>query len=219
MTARSYVDFACATRASIAWLSISSPGLGGSAPATSTSSVRPAEPATVGESRPTICVADHNDSVPINTSDRPGPARTSELLGERRTPQVGFDEQHDRADPGGRARQLTCDSRLPVMGSSRCHQQRAQLTIDVEVAQVRADQVEGLFLAGRQCFVGLLPAKLLSSPRTSKRATLGSDAEQRKTVDRLQILRLPDPPVEALEQQRDAQPEQQTQDLAEDRVP
>ena len=65
-----------------------------------------------------------------------------------------------------------------------------------------ADQVERLGLAGRQGPFGVLPA----SRRTRKRGALGDDTEQRQTVDRLQVLRLPDPPVEALEQEGEPSP-------------
>src|SRR5205085_12208034 len=72
ITTRSYVDLASSSTAPIAWLSINLAGLGGNGtPAASTSSERPAAPSTGSESTSTSCVADHNDSSPINTSDKP----------------------------------------------------------------------------------------------------------------------------------------------------
>jgi hypothetical protein len=60
------VDFTRSSRAAIAWLSISSPGLGGSAaPATSTSRVRRAKPSTDGESESILCVASLNDELEV----------------------------------------------------------------------------------------------------------------------------------------------------------
>ena len=72
-----------------------------------------------------------------------------QFRGERRTAQIGLDEQHHRARPGRRDRQVTGNGRLSLTGSSRCHEQKAQLAIDVEVAQTRADQLERLFLTRR----------------------------------------------------------------------
>src|ERR1700726_209701 len=86
---------------------------------------------------------------------------------------------------------------------------------------MRADQLERPFLDGRQRLFGFFPlsCRAIGSSRTRKRGTLWDDAQKRKSVDSLQIPRLPDPPVEALEQEGDAQAEQETQDGAEDRVP
>ncbi len=43
---------------------------------------------------------------------------------------------------------MTSDRRLPVTRCGGGHEQRVQLTVDVEVAQVRADQMERLGLPG-----------------------------------------------------------------------
>jgi hypothetical protein len=53
---------------------------------------------------------------------------------------------------------MTSDGRLPIARSSRGDQQRPQLTIDVEIAQMRTDQMESLSLARRQRRPRVLPA-------------------------------------------------------------
>jgi hypothetical protein len=54
-----------------------------------------------------------------------------------------------------------------------------------------------------------IPGALLALRRTRKRRALRDDTEQRKPIDRLQILRLPDPPIEALKQEGETQAKQQ----------
>ena len=160
ITIRSYVDFACSSRLSIAWLSISSPGFGGSAaPATSTSSVR-APPSHrpdggVQVDRLRRLAQRHRADQHIRHTR---PRADIELLSDRRTPQIGLQQQHPRAHPRRRARQMTRDGRLPITRGSRGDQQRPQLAIDVEVAQMRADQMESLRLARRQGLLGVLLA-------------------------------------------------------------
>jgi hypothetical protein len=78
---------ACWSSAAIAWLSIGSPGLGGStAPATSTSSARPLAPSLPGRSRAIDCTASLSGAAPISTSDRPGPEGMSSWRAQRRGP-------------------------------------------------------------------------------------------------------------------------------------
>src|SRR5437763_756567 len=86
---------------------------------------------------------------------------------------------------------------------------------------MRADQLERLFLPGRQSLFDFVPACCPATTpcRTRQRCTLGDYAKQRNTVDRLQILWLPDPPVELLKQEGSAQAEQQAKQGAEDRIP
>ena len=110
---------------------------------------------------------------------------------------------------------MTRNGRLPITRSSRRDQQRPQLPIDVEIAQMRPDQMESLSLPRRQRFSGAL----LALRRTRKRVALRNDTKQRKTIDRLQILRLPDPPIKTLQQKRDTQAKKQTQHPTKDRVP
>jgi hypothetical protein len=47
---------------------------------------------------------------------------------------------------------MTRDRRLAIARGSRGDQQRPRLTIDVEVPQMRADQMEGLRLTRRPAF-------------------------------------------------------------------
>jgi hypothetical protein len=110
---------------------------------------------------------------------------------------------------------MTSHRRLPITRSSRRDQQRPQLPIDVEVTQMRPDQMKRLSPTRRQHFPGVL----LASRRTRKHRALRDDTKQRQTVDRLQILRLPDPPIKTLQQKSDAQTEQQTQHSAKGYVP
>jgi hypothetical protein len=70
---------------------------------------------------------------------------------------------------------------------------------------MRPNQMKSLSLTRRQHFHGAL----LASRGTRKRVTLRDNTQQRQTVDRLQILRLPDPPIEALKQEGETQAKQQ----------
>ena len=65
---------------------------------------------------------------------------------------------------------------------------------------MRTDQMESLSLTRRQ----RRPGVLLAFRGARERGALGDDAEQRQAIDTLQILRLPDPSVQALEQKGDA---------------
>ena len=84
------------------------------------------------------------------------PGLRVELLGEYRTAQIGLQQQHPRTHFRRRPRQVTRDRRLAIARSSRGDEQRAQLPIDVEVAQMRTDQLEGLRLARMVFFVCVL---------------------------------------------------------------
>ena len=75
-----------------------------------------------------------------------------------------------------------------------------------EVAQMRANQLEGLGLAGRQN--PLARPRPLARNATAQRL-LGDDPEQRQPIDRLEILRLPDPAIQALQQEGETQAEQE----------
>ena len=68
-------------------------------------------------------------------------------VGRRRSASISSTRDAHRR---GRARQMAGDGRLPVARGGRGDEQRAQLAIDVEVAQMRADQMKCLGLARRQ---------------------------------------------------------------------
>ena len=110
---------------------------------------------------------------------------------------------------------MTRHRRLPITRSSRGDQQRPQLPIHVEIAQVRPDQMKRLSLPRRQS----LASALLAPRRTRKRRALRNNTKQRKAIDSLQILRLPDPPVKTLQQKSDPQAEEQAKHSPKDRVP
>jgi hypothetical protein len=85
---------------------------------------------------------------------------------------------------------------------------RATILLGAEIAQVLRSQARFRRLGA-----------LLALRRTSKRGALRNNTQQRKTIDPLQILRLPDPPIHALQQEGDPQAEQQTQHPAKGSVP
>ena len=78
-----------------------------------------------------------------------------------------------------------------------------------------ANHAEGLRFAGRQH----IPRAAIGSRSTRQRIAFRNDSEQGEAIDGLQVLRLPDPAVEALEQEGDAKPQQQAQHGPDDCVP
>ena len=127
ITTRSYVDFACSSRLSIAWLSINSPGFGGSAaPATSTSKLRRSTPSP--EANPDRSPESPRPSSRRRSAHPPGPVPTGHRAAARSSDAADPPpQQHPRAHPRRRARQMTGDRRLAVARSGRGDQQRAQL--------------------------------------------------------------------------------------------
>lgn len=110
---------------------------------------------------------------------------------------------------------MASDRGLAVARSGRCDDDRAQVAIDIEEAQMGANQAERLGLGGRQD----RPLARIAPPGSRKRAALGNDAEHGQVIDLLDILRSLDPAVESLEHKGETEAYEQAQRPTKKRVP
>ena len=149
-------------------------------------------------------------AVPVSTLESPSAGLAGDPPELAALAQVGFDEDHVVAHFGHRRRQAAGDRRLAVTLLGADHEDRLQLFVDREVAQVGAQDPEGLAL------LGLRPETLGAA--VGEAAAARNAADQRQFVEVLHLLARADPAVDPLEQRREAEAEQGPEQDAEQDV-